>query len=926
MNGRRAGAYRCWGILLAIAAVNCVSAATPAADRSQESAPPTIADLVARADQEVKAGRIFEAIATLERAVQAAPSRADIRIHLATLEKQRGMWLRSAEQYKAVLAANPSNIDAGLGYGELLLTEYQFRAAGEQFQSVLALKLEPVQRDRALVGLGSAQYARGNYSDAIDTYRLLLARKPDEPTALAFVNIALRKSGDLDGAIEGWRRFLLKQPEMGRAKVHLAEAEQLRTAIVRQKAIVAAHPGDAGSLLKLGELLRQQPDLTSAATAMRSAVAARPEDSSSRMRLGEILRDAGRFAEAAEQFRMVTRDDSLGPLASHDLAYCERRLGDAGAESAAWRKALDFNPRDAYAYRRYLMALAGSPDEKKEAALLQKAIHERSADPLPRIQYALLARARGAAGESLRALLDALSIEPNDPYAQSELRAALALRSTDSTKVLAEIEAAGAKAGDARVTALRKAAVLGALGREKEAEPLLAATTAGNPGDVRSAVALALCRRTMGAPLDGVVAALERARDQAPGYLHARLSLATTLLAVSRFSQATAEAEEAVKLAPDDPHALAILGACLRGVGDDASLARALSVLRRAADLDPMESSGATRFLLAKVAWQLGREDEAKSVLRGDLPVDPGEMYRIAWEAIRDNYFDRTFNGQNWSEWRARFEGKLETESDALGAIALMLSSLDNRDTRLRSADQTANLFFTERSMEIQRDAMGKTATTSRTVATSTMDGNVGYLAVSNMSDPKLVSEVRHAMGEMKEKDAVILDLRGNLGGSEGDVQEITSMLVKPGTPTGTVRSASGTQPTMSHGEDPPMIPDKPVVVLVDRNTGSSAEALAGELKESKRAVIVGEPTYGKAGIQFPTLLPDGTTLLVAVAENGDLSGKRYTGVGIVPDVHVDGAMPATGTAKDAALTKAKELLSKERGKRRVAPDPAPTP
>jgi C-terminal processing protease CtpA/Prc/Tfp pilus assembly protein PilF len=886
--------------------------------------PPSVAELVARADQEIKAGRIFEAIGTLESAVKAAPDRADVRLHLAILEKQRGMWLRSAEQYKAVLAADPSNAEARLAYGELLLAEYQFRSAADEFRTAMDRQLEPAQRDRALVGLGNAQFGMGRYGDAIDTYRLLLARKPDEPTALAFVNIALRKSGDLDGAIEGWRRFLQKEPDMARAKIHLNEAESLRTAIVRQREIVASRPADAAARVQLGVLLRRQPDLSAAAEALRAAVAIRPDDAAVRLQLGAVLRDAARYTEAASEFRAVSRDENLGALASHNLAYCARRMDDSTLEVSAWRGALDANPRDAYAYRRYLMALGRSGKVAEEAALLKKAIKERPTDPLPRIQYALLARAGGAEEESVRALLDALTIEPNDPYAQSELRSALALSAAEGSRLLTEVGVSPPGAADPVIAAFRKAAILTALGRDREAEPVLAGVLASHPKDVKAEVALALRRRTNGTPPEDVVSDMKKARDIDPGYYYARFNLATTLLAISRFDESATEAQEAVRLFPGNPEALAILGAAWRGKGSDDDLGRAYAALRRAADLDPMDSGGATRFLLAKVAWQLGKEEDATSALKGDLPIEPEDMYRLAWESVRDNYFDRTFNGQDWSLWRDRFSGKLETESEALGAIALMLASLDNRDTRLRSADQTATLFFTQRSSVIQRDPAGKTSTSSRTVATSNMDGNVGYVAVSNMADPKLVGEVSKAMGDMKEKEAVILDLRGNPGGGERDVEEVTSMLVRPGTPTGSIVTPAGTSRTLTHGENQPIIPEKPVVVLIDRNTGSSAEALAGALKESKRAVIVGEPTYGKAGIQFPRLLPDGTTLLVAVAENADLAGKPYTGTGIQPDVHVESAMPTSEQSKDSALNKAKELLSKGRTRKRPVPEPAP--
>ncbi len=922
---RRAGPVTVLPACVLLAAAAAASLAPAAPQGPGPAAPVGVSELVARADEEVKAGRIFDAITTLGKAAEAAPDRADIRLRLAGLMKQRGMWIRSAEQYRAVLGADPGNIQARIGYGELLLAEYQFRPAAEEFQRVLDAKAEPMQRDRSLVGLGNAQFGLGAYRDALDTYRILLARKPDEPTALAFSSIALRKIGDLDAAIAGWRRFLARQPDVASVKIHLMEAEEFRADIVRQKAAAASEPRNAAAQARLGDLLRERPDMDGAVAAYRAAVNLTP-DPRYRFKLAVSLREAERYGEAATEFRALATDGVFGALASQNLAYCARRVGDGALEAAAWRMALEASPRDTYAFRRYLEALfrAGGTGIQEEAAFLAKAAKERPNDPLPRTQYAALARFMGLEDEAMLALLEALTLEPNDPYAQADLRAALTRQPEAAGKILDEIRKLEPTT-DPGVTALRKAAVLMSAGRPKEAEPLLAQLTLARPADARAAVALVLCHRAMGAPAEQLVEELRRARDLDPGYIYGRLDLARTLLALSRFEEAAAEAETALGIAPDNVHALMIAGSSLRSAGGTANLERAYVALRRAVEVDPMDTSGAARFLLSKVAWEIGKEEEARAALKGELPTEPEEMYRLAWEFVRDNYVDRTFNGQDWNRWRDPFAGKLETVPDALGAIARMLASLDNRDTRLRSADQTINFFFTPRSTRVQRDAIGRTAVGSRTVATSTLEGNVGYVTVSNMTDPKLIGDVKEALSGMKEHEAVILDLRGNPGGAQRDVEQVTSMLVPPGSPTGSIVTPSGTLPTASRSDEPPIIPDKPVVVLVDRNTGSSAEALAGALKESRRVIIVGEPTYGKAGIQVPRLLPGGTTVLVATAETADIAGKAYTGVGVVPDVAVEGAMPAGEPGEDAAIAKAKEILIKLRD-RRGPPKKAPAP
>src|SRR5262249_61536564 len=100
-------------------------------------------------------------------------------------------------------------------------------------------------------------------------------------------------------------------------------------------------------------------------------------------------------------------------------------------------------------------------------------------------------------------------------------------------------------------------------------------------------------------------------------------------------------------------------------------------------------------------------------------------------------------------------------------------------------------------------------------------------------------------------------------------------------TPTGTAADPNRIPRSKAEAPTPEgkriLPPDKPVVVLVDRNTASSAENLAGSLKEARRAVLVGEKTYGKSGIQIPRLLPGGAIVLVVGAEHADVQGSVST-------------------------------------------------
>jgi C-terminal processing protease CtpA/Prc len=299
-------------------------------------------------------------------------------------------------------------------------------------------------------------------------------------------------------------------------------------------------------------------------------------------------------------------------------------------------------------------------------------------------------------------------------------------------------------------------------------------------------------------------------------------------------------------------------------------------------------------------------------------------MYRTVWEFVRDTYHDRTFNGQDWRAWRSRFDGALDTAPRGLGAIALMLSSLDDRNTRIRDVERTVAMFFAPRSLEPVFSESGAAERSSATVEARRLDDNVGYIAITNLDDPRATAQIKEAVETLSSADGIILDLRGNMGGSDADVAQITGMFVKPDTRTGTIVSPDRTKVAVTEappGRETPIIAeDKPVVVLVDRNTASSAENLAGSLKESRRAILVGEKTFGKAGIQMPLLLPGGNIILVVSAEHADLEGNVYTGVGIEPDVHVEdpirtsaGAASASAGGEDRAVSRAREVLKRRR-------------
>jgi carboxyl-terminal processing protease len=96
--------------------------------------------------------------------------------------------------------------------------------------------------------------------------------------------------------------------------------------------------------------------------------------------------------------------------------------------------------------------------------------------------------------------------------------------------------------------------------------------------------------------------------------------------------------------------------------------------------------------------------------------------------------------------------------------------------------------------------------------------------------------------------DGVVMDLRGNGGGSLAEATELTGLFIASG-PVVQVRDADG-QLNVNTDPDPGVVYSGPLAVLVDRGSASASEIFAGAMQDYRRAIVVGETTYGKGTVQ----------------------------------------------------------------------------
>ena len=151
----------------------------------------------------------------------------------------------------------------------------------------------------------------------------------------------------------------------------------------------------------------------------------------------------------------------------------------------------------------------------------------------------------------------------------------------------------------------------------------------------------------------------------------------------------------------------------------------------------------------------------------------------------------------------------------------------------------------------------------------------VGYIAMTGGFHQTTYAEFRQAMAELKSQgmEQLVLDLRNNPGGLVSQAYHVANTFLSRGQKVLTQRGRiQGAENSLAAENDSP---DKtPIVVLVNRNSASASEILAGALQDHDRALIVGESTYGKGLVQNPFPLEYGSMLLLTIAKYETPSGR----------------------------------------------------
>ncbi len=184
----------------------------------------------------------------------------------------------------------------------------------------------------------------------------------------------------------------------------------------------------------------------------------------------------------------------------------------------------------------------------------------------------------------------------------------------------------------------------------------------------------------------------------------------------------------------------------------------------------------------------------------------------------------------------------------------------------------------------IQFDMVRKRIKTSN-IKSEIIDGNIGYIRLA-MFDNEIAKYFINDLNSMKKKgiEGLIIDLRDNPGGSYEQVVKIADSLL----PEGIIVYTEDRDGRKAVKRSDKASLDMPLVILINENSASASEILAGSVKDHGVGKLVGKKTFGKGLVQELKLLKDGSGLKVTISRYFTPSGVCINGTGIMPDIEVD--------------------------------------
>ncbi len=167
---------------------------------------------------------------------------------------------------------------------------------------------------------------------------------------------------------------------------------------------------------------------------------------------------------------------------------------------------------------------------------------------------------------------------------------------------------------------------------------------------------------------------------------------------------------------------------------------------------------------------------------------------------------------------------------------------------------------------------------------------NIGYLRLRSFNEKsgdELIDKIREIGRSKPSLTGYILDLRNNPGGLLSQAIKISDAFLD----SGEIVSTKGRDPKdikVYNSKKGDEINGKPLIVLINKGSASASEIVAGALKDHKRAIVIGEKSFGKGSVQSIMPLSNGGGLRLTTAKYYLPSGETIEEIGVQPDIKVE--------------------------------------
>jgi carboxyl-terminal processing protease len=178
------------------------------------------------------------------------------------------------------------------------------------------------------------------------------------------------------------------------------------------------------------------------------------------------------------------------------------------------------------------------------------------------------------------------------------------------------------------------------------------------------------------------------------------------------------------------------------------------------------------------------------------------------------------------------------------------------------------------------------------------------------MSMGKSLGELK-SLQEANKLRGVIIDLRNNTGGLLDQAVDVASVFVKEGNLVSVISPRTNQNIQYQSAKDVFKLNENiPIIVLINKWTASAAEILAGALRDHKRAIIMGEKSFGKGAVQTFLPLKNGEVMSLTTALYTTPSGRVIEDVGITPDIKISSSGIVNKKIKDD-FSKREDIINK---------------